>query len=110
MTQSGHWLAAIVQSHFSSKSNPSEIAVPTKPISETASAGHTVFDKRFAAVVPFLNERLANAKPVTFYCRASVRSHASLRKNARSLLARFTARAICTDLSPTGTIAAGRAP
>ena len=49
-------------------SNFGEVPVPTKTVSETASAGHTVFDKRFAPVVPFLNERLANAKPVTFYC------------------------------------------
>ena len=50
------------------KSNPSEIAVTTKPVSETASASHTVFDKRFTPVVPFLNECLANAKSVAFYC------------------------------------------
>lgn len=50
------------------KSNPSEIAMTTKPVPETASASHTVFDKRFTPVVPFLNERLANAKSVTFYC------------------------------------------
>jgi hypothetical protein len=59
--------------------------MPTKAAPEAARSRHTIFDKRFAPVVPFLNQRLAYPKPVTFDGGASIGSHAYLRE-ARALL------------------------
>src|SRR5882757_7664572 len=65
-------------------SNLVEIAVPTEPTLEAAGARHTVLDQCFAPVVPFLNQRLAYAKPVTLDGGASIGTHTDLRE-ARDL-------------------------
>src|SRR2546426_12216444 len=60
--------------------NFAEVAVPTKPGFEAARTGHAVRDQRFAPVVPFLNQRLAHAKPVTPDGGAPIGTHANLRE------------------------------
>jgi hypothetical protein len=42
-------------------SNFAEVAMPTETIPETARSSHTVRYKRLASIVPFLNQRLADA-------------------------------------------------
>src|ERR1700704_3724434 len=61
-------------------SNLVEIAVPTKPTLEAAPARHTLPAQCFAPVVPFLNQRLAYAKPVTLDGGASIDTHTDLRE------------------------------
>jgi hypothetical protein len=60
-------------------SNLLEIAVPSEPIPETSCARHTVRDQCLAPVVPFLNQRLAHAKTVTFDGGASIGAYADER-------------------------------
>src|SRR5437667_4522186 len=62
-----------------------KIAVPPEPILETAGAFHAVGDQGLAAVVPFLNQTLAHAKPMALDGRPPVGTNANLRK-ARNLL------------------------
>src|SRR5260370_25338552 len=45
---------------------------------------HTILDKCFAPIVPFLNERFAHIKPVTLNGGASIGTHTDLRE-ARDL-------------------------
>src|SRR5712691_1891379 len=57
-----------------------KIAVPPEPILETAGACHAVGDQGLAAVVPFLNQTLAHAKPMALDGRTAVGTNANLRK------------------------------
>ena len=61
-------------------SNLGEVAMPAKAVLETSRSGDTVFDQRFASVVPLLDERLAHGKTMTLDGGAPVRAHADLRK------------------------------
>src|SRR3989454_8889155 len=81
--------------------NFAEVAVPTKPGFEAARTGHAVRDQRFAPVVPFLNQRLAHAKPVTPDGGAPIGAHADLREAgdlARELLRLRTGAALGGDI------------
>src|SRR5262249_28182576 len=55
-----------------------EVAVTTEAVLEAARARHTVRDERFAPVVPFLDQRLAHAEPVTLDGGASIGAPANL--------------------------------
>src|SRR5262249_42327084 len=57
-----------------------EVAVATEAVLEAARARHTIRDQRFAPVVPFLDQRLAHAEPVTPDGGAPIGAHANLRK------------------------------
>src|SRR5262245_1709441 len=46
-------------------SNLGEVAVPAEASLEAARTGDTVRDQRFTPIIPFLNQRLAHAEPVT---------------------------------------------
>src|SRR6476620_4720488 len=59
--------------------------MPTEAVLEAARSRHTVLDKRFPPIVPFLNQRLAYIKSVTLNGRASIGTHADLWE-ARNLL------------------------
>src|SRR5260221_1742557 len=74
-----------------------EVAVPAKPILEAARAGHTIRDQCLASVVPFLNQRLAHAKPVTLDCRAAIGAHTDLRE-ARDLPCQLLRLCACAAL------------
>src|SRR5262245_49773382 len=66
-----------------------EIAVAAEPVLEARRAGDAVFDQRFAAVVPLVDQRLAHREPVAPDGRATVGAHADLREAcnlARELL------------------------
>src|SRR5690242_3533913 len=65
-----------------------EVAVATEAALETGRSGDAVLDQRLAAVVPFLDQRLAHAESMASDRRASVGTHADLRK-ARDLLRQF---------------------
>src|SRR5580658_6672737 len=62
-----------------------EVAVPAKTVLETGRSGHAVFDQRLAAVVPFLNQRLAHGKAVALDGGTAIGADANLRE-ARGLL------------------------
>jgi len=65
-----------------------EVAVPTETVLKAARTRHTILDQRFAPVVPFLDQRLTYAKPMTLDCGASVGAHTHLRE-ASDLLREF---------------------
>src|ERR1700756_3052525 len=58
----------------------SEVAVAAETVLEPGGAVDTVDDQRLAAVVPFLNERIAHRKAVALDRRAAIGAHASLRE------------------------------
>ena len=62
--------------------------MPAKPVLETARSGDTVFDQRFASVIPFLDKRLAHGKAMALDGGAPVGAHADLWK-AGDLLRKF---------------------
>src|SRR3982751_1079979 len=51
-----------------------------EPAAETAGPRHAVRDQRFAAVIPFLNQRLADAEAMALDGGAPVGADADLRK------------------------------
>src|SRR5262245_6191220 len=61
-------------------SNLGEVAVAAEAGLEAARTGDTVLHERFAPVVPFLNQALAHAEPVTADGGASIGTHADLRE------------------------------
>src|SRR5262249_27282886 len=78
-----------------------EVTVTTKPVLEAARTPHTVRDERFAPVVPFLDQRLAHAEPVTPDRGASIGSHANLREAPvppRQLLSLLASAALGGDV------------
>src|SRR5258706_16358278 len=74
-----------------------KIAMPPEPILETAGACHAVGDQGLAAVVPFLNQTLAHAKPMALDGRTTVSTNANLRK-ARDLLCHCLCLRACAPL------------
>ena len=58
--------------------------MPPEAVPEPARSRHTILDKCFAPIVPFLNERFAHIKPVTLNGGASIGTHTDLRE-ARDL-------------------------
>src|SRR5260370_22102609 len=78
-----------------------EVAVPTQPGFEGARSGNAVRDQRFAPVIPFLNQRLAHAKPMAPDGGAPIGAHANLREAgdfARELLRLRTGAALGGDV------------
>src|SRR5262249_30080346 len=57
-----------------------EIAVPAESVLEPSRARDAIFDERLAAVVPFLNQRLAHRQAVALDRRAAIGAHAHLRE------------------------------
>src|SRR6266516_5326992 len=74
-----------------------KIAVPPEPILEPAGPCHPVGDQGLAAVVPFLNQTLAHAKPMALDGRPPVGTNANLRK-ARDLLCHRLCLRACASL------------
>src|SRR5215204_1826412 len=76
------WISPVQIIEFRHYTSPNfiEVAVPAEPVLEPARARYTVLDQRFAPVVPFLNQRLAYAKPVTLDGGAPIGPHANLRE------------------------------
>src|ERR1700755_3048363 len=58
----------------------SYVAVAAETVLEPGGAVYTVDDQLLAAVVPFLNERIAHRKAVALDRRAAIGAHASLRE------------------------------
>src|SRR6476661_3965718 len=58
----------------------SEVAVAAETVLEPGGAVDTVDDQRLAAVVPFLNERIAHREAVALDRRPAIGAHASLRE------------------------------
>ena len=56
-----------------------EVAVAAEAVLEAGRAGDAVLDQRAAAVVPFLNQRLAHGQAVAPDRRAPIRAHATTR-------------------------------
>src|SRR6185436_9234425 len=77
-------------------SNLREVTVPTETILEAGSSGNAVFDQGFASVVPLLDQRIANRKPVTLDRRAAVSAYADLRETG-NLLRQFFRLCACTS-------------
>ena len=65
-----------------------EVAVPAETVLEARRSGYAVFDQRLAAVVPFLNQRLAHGEPVALDGGPAIGAYANLRE-ARDLLREF---------------------
>src|SRR6266436_1541902 len=74
-----------------------KIAVPAEATAEAGRACNAVFDQGLAAVVPFLNQSLAYAKPMALDGRPAVGANANLRK-ARDLLCHCLRLRACSSL------------
>src|SRR5712672_960376 len=74
-----------------------KIAVPAEPAAEAGCACNAVFDQGLTAVVPFLNQPLAYAKPMALDGRPPVGANANLRK-ARDLLCHCLCLRACASL------------
>src|SRR6185369_11313351 len=77
-------------------SNLRKVAVSTETVLEARGSGNAVFDQGFASVVPLLDQRIANRKPMTLDRRATVGAHADLRES-RNLLRQFFRLCACTS-------------
>src|SRR5262245_12578649 len=71
--------------------------MPAEAVLEAARSRHPVLDQRFTPIVPFLDKRIAHAKPMTFNGGTSVGTHADLWETS-DLACQFLGFLACTSL------------